>query len=330
MSERIDIGDLEVGAAPDIASEAPASPVEPRKTLTSGLDAVEAIRALEKALEAGGYNVMPSALVQGCSLKVEDLDATMKVVTFDDKHIKMAPKPPPGAIFSGARAKLSLNGVAIQGFEADFTYSLENFPAFERAVDDVADAFYRFSTMAVAAPRKNVIIADLQDPGADDAVVVTGGTVLTEKLLREAIDHAQAQADQMVLDQIVLAPAQYEAYQTLMSQVLPNGMVVPAGYRVPVCGKCNKSTPTCTCYARGDDEETPDLAEAKRKAEKLAADIDFKMVSREERVKAASSKLLDGGLEGTCYVCAHPKRPAFAHKQTRMRFCLPCAEQLLV
>jgi hypothetical protein len=45
--------------------------------------ALAAIKALTVALEAGGYNVAPSNLQQGCcGLKVESLEATMKMVTF--------------------------------------------------------------------------------------------------------------------------------------------------------------------------------------------------------------------------------------------------------
>ncbi len=53
-------------------------------------NAIEAIQSLTKALEAGGYNVAPSGLVQGAALQVEDLSSVMEVVTFDDSHLKLA------------------------------------------------------------------------------------------------------------------------------------------------------------------------------------------------------------------------------------------------
>lgn len=45
--------------------------------------------ALMKALEAGNQNAAPSTLVQGPALQVENLDSVMRVVTFDEKDIKM-------------------------------------------------------------------------------------------------------------------------------------------------------------------------------------------------------------------------------------------------
>jgi hypothetical protein len=53
-------------------------------------NAIEAIQSLTKALEAGGYNAMPSNLVQGAALQVEDLSPVMELVTFDDSHLKLA------------------------------------------------------------------------------------------------------------------------------------------------------------------------------------------------------------------------------------------------
>lgn len=47
------------------------------------------LQALTKAIEAGGYNVAPSALVQGGALQVEDLSPTMENVCFTDQHIKL-------------------------------------------------------------------------------------------------------------------------------------------------------------------------------------------------------------------------------------------------
>lgn len=49
----------------------------------------EVTTALLKALEAGSYNAAPSTLVQGAALQIEDLSSTMRVVTFDDSHIKL-------------------------------------------------------------------------------------------------------------------------------------------------------------------------------------------------------------------------------------------------
>lgn len=53
-------------------------------------NAIEAIQSLTKALEAGGYNVAPSNLVQGAALQIEDLSPTMELVTFEDSHLKLA------------------------------------------------------------------------------------------------------------------------------------------------------------------------------------------------------------------------------------------------
>ena len=53
-------------------------------------NAIEAIQQLTKALEAGGYNAMPSNLVQGAALMVEDLSPVMELITFEDKHLKLA------------------------------------------------------------------------------------------------------------------------------------------------------------------------------------------------------------------------------------------------
>lgn len=51
---------------------------------------IEALQGLTKALEAGGYNVMPSNLVQGAALQVENLSSVMELVTYDDSHLKLA------------------------------------------------------------------------------------------------------------------------------------------------------------------------------------------------------------------------------------------------
>jgi hypothetical protein len=50
---------------------------------------IEALQGLTKALEAGGYNVMPSNLLQGAALQVEDLSSVMELVTYDDSHLKL-------------------------------------------------------------------------------------------------------------------------------------------------------------------------------------------------------------------------------------------------
>jgi len=54
------------------------------------MDNIQAIQQLTKALEAGNYNVMPSNLVQGAALMVEDLSPVMELITFEDKHLKLA------------------------------------------------------------------------------------------------------------------------------------------------------------------------------------------------------------------------------------------------
>lgn len=50
---------------------------------------IEAIQGLTKALEAGGYDVAPSRLVQGAATQVEDCSNIMELVTFEDKHLKL-------------------------------------------------------------------------------------------------------------------------------------------------------------------------------------------------------------------------------------------------
>lgn len=50
------------------------------------------MRLLERALEAGSYNTNPSTLIGGSALKMEDLSATMKMVTFDSKKLKLVKK----------------------------------------------------------------------------------------------------------------------------------------------------------------------------------------------------------------------------------------------
>ncbi len=47
------------------------------------------IEDLIKALELGGYNAMPSSLVQGSALQIEDVSPVMHNVTFSDKAIKL-------------------------------------------------------------------------------------------------------------------------------------------------------------------------------------------------------------------------------------------------
>lgn len=47
---------------------------------------IEAVRALEKALRAGYHSPVTA---EGVALKVEDLSAVMKLVTFESSHIAM-------------------------------------------------------------------------------------------------------------------------------------------------------------------------------------------------------------------------------------------------
>jgi len=47
------------------------------------------LNSLVKTLEAGQYNVAPSQLQQGSALQMEDLQAVMFNVTYDDSHIKL-------------------------------------------------------------------------------------------------------------------------------------------------------------------------------------------------------------------------------------------------
>lgn len=57
------------------------------------------INSLVKTLEAGQYNVAPDQLTQGSALQVEDLQAVMYNVTYDDSHIKLQ------KMFSSRKAK---------------------------------------------------------------------------------------------------------------------------------------------------------------------------------------------------------------------------------
>lgn len=53
------------------------------------MSALDSIQNLVKALEAGGYNAAPGSLVQGAALMVEDLSATMQLVTFEERSLKL-------------------------------------------------------------------------------------------------------------------------------------------------------------------------------------------------------------------------------------------------
>lgn len=52
-------------------------------------DLIKTLEGLVKTLEAGNYNTAPSQLVQGSALQIENLEAVMHNVTFDDSHIKL-------------------------------------------------------------------------------------------------------------------------------------------------------------------------------------------------------------------------------------------------
>ncbi len=330
--EKIDIEGLVLGAPEDIAPEAPASPQEPRKVLAPGLASIEAIQALTRALEAGGYKTMPSSLVQGCAfdvpdhlykdierlrvvgqgLKIEPLDATMKVVTFEDKHLKPFKRIP--------------------------------------SPEDQ----YCFVTMNVVAPSKNVVVADCTYEGKifveeDDVVDAYRQSLVElkgERLTVEALEAAARQVDAAfgVPDRVFVPPAVAEEYLRVtvpMSFYSHSRRVTMAGAPVgslpslheaaqaayvlkQVCNKCARSIKTCMC---GDVEETPDLSKASSKVE-----VDFELVSPDERAKVARAKLDTFGTStqpGGCYVCAHPKRVAYPHRVTRIPFCGECATRLL-
>jgi hypothetical protein len=53
------------------------------------MNAIDSIQQLVKAIEAGNYDAAPSKLTQGPALQVEDLDAMMHNVTYDNTHIKL-------------------------------------------------------------------------------------------------------------------------------------------------------------------------------------------------------------------------------------------------
>lgn len=332
----IDVSDIVIGAP------APTPFPGPPKSAQSTLDA---IAALTRALEAGGYGAAPGASQVGSALKVEDLDATMKVLTFDAKHIKLAKKVE-GAIFSGRHAKITFAGKEIKGFDGEYRY--DHFAGPTKFVihrtsardiipivtdepqrhDDVVDA-YSYGVKAFSS----------FDEAVDDRVIVTDGSVLTEAAIRDAARWALEAQDRIVMNKLVLSPTQFKNYQELMQRptdvFMPVGDIMamwfPPSYMNPRCTKCNKQTQNCTCV--GDAEETPDLAKAK----KLAADIDFKMVksfsfkmvkSFSERAEEGK-KSLDGlGREGGCYMCAHPKKVSYAHRVHKMRFCLDCCALL--
>ena len=52
-------------------------------------DLLKSLEGLVKTLEAGNYNVAPGQLVQGSALQIENLEAVMHNVTFEDSHIKL-------------------------------------------------------------------------------------------------------------------------------------------------------------------------------------------------------------------------------------------------
>jgi hypothetical protein len=62
-------------------------------------DLIKTLEGLVKTLEAGNYNTAPSQLVQGSALQIENLEAVMHNVTFDDSHIKLQ------KLFSTKKAK---------------------------------------------------------------------------------------------------------------------------------------------------------------------------------------------------------------------------------
>jgi hypothetical protein len=307
-STRIDVGDLRIG------------PQE------AGQDVLKSVKALTDALEAGGYNASPAPLEQGCSLKVEDLNPVMQHVTYDTKHIKLY--RPDGTV-------LTIFGERIKPIPAD---KLEFLPAFERVVEPDIDASrFRFVTMAVATPKKNVIIDNVRDPGPNDQMEVDGydpitvtAGALTKKTLEDAAYRVMTQYGQPD-PPLLLSPAQYNTYKTLMSS---RAWTTPPQYTSSRCLKCGSLA--CNCY---DVEETPKLDlgrldddEPKKPAPRLADSIDFDFVpTPEERKKKALAKLdtFADGVQGACYACAHPRRLAYPHKQTRMRFCSDCAVALL-
>jgi hypothetical protein len=51
------------------------------------MSAEVAVNNLIKAIEAGGYDAAPSTLVQGSALQLENMDAVIANVTFEEKHI---------------------------------------------------------------------------------------------------------------------------------------------------------------------------------------------------------------------------------------------------
>lgn len=53
------------------------------------MSVLQGIESLQKALEAGGYNVAPDRLTQGSALQIEDMSKVMELVTYEDKHLKL-------------------------------------------------------------------------------------------------------------------------------------------------------------------------------------------------------------------------------------------------
>lgn len=53
------------------------------------MDSITQVQDLVKALEAGNYDAVPSTLVQGSALQIEDMQSVMNVVTADMSHIKL-------------------------------------------------------------------------------------------------------------------------------------------------------------------------------------------------------------------------------------------------
>lgn len=116
----------------------------------------QTLESLVKTLEAGQYNAAPSTLTQGSALQMEDLQAVMHNVTFDDSHIKLQ------KIFNVRKAKSLLVQFNRQLSYGRFGGSAQR----EGAVGDVDVGDYIRSTVPMAfysTIRRVTIAADMVD-----------------------------------------------------------------------------------------------------------------------------------------------------------------------
>ena len=285
---KIDVKGLKIGPATtpsDLAHDS--TPVEDFASKASP-KALEAISALTRALAAGGYCAVPARSQEAYALQVEGLDATLKLVTFDESHLKLA-RPIEEPVYY--RVYRSEGG----GDPPDV--------AAEPLL--IVDSVYNYRVES-----RN----SLGD-------VIEGGESLTEAVFRDAAKRLAAQVDEEIYSKLIVSPATMQDFSRIEATT----------YQVPVCSKCNRATPACTCYGI---EELPrlqlnlsDLEETPTAGATRAAETDFEIVRTAEQLRKDGRAKLDtygDGVVGGCYICAHPKRLAFPHKVTRIPFCADC------